>query len=132
MFKKLNLSYLLISLLLMISWNMITKARIDSNPFYAYYTKINSGEIFEKYSRTGPYSDIVVQLDIGQLIFHRSSSYLPVWKTDQGEWYLDEIIPRKGDGSGKMPDRTNSLSYVRIISQCKDEIVIHWRYEPSF
>ena len=31
-----------------------------------------------------------------------------------------------------MPDKTNALSYVRLISQNENEIVIHWRYEPSF
>ena len=31
-----------------------------SEDFEAYYTKINSGEDFEKFSRTGEYADIIV------------------------------------------------------------------------
>jgi hypothetical protein len=103
-----------------------------TSQFYAYYTKINTGEAFEKYSRTGPYADIVVQLKTGQFIFHRSSSYLPYWKTKEGVWYVDKIISRTGDGDNKMPDKTNALSYARIISQNDDEIVIHMRYPVHF
>ena len=33
--------------------------------FGAFYTQINSGEAFEKYSRTGDYSDIIVDLGEG-------------------------------------------------------------------
>jgi len=47
--------------------------------FRAYYTKIDSGEAFEKYSRTGPYADIVVELGEGKFVFWRGSSYLPYW-----------------------------------------------------
>lgn len=103
------------------------------NDFAAYYTKIDSGQPFEKYSRTGPFADIVVNLKPNhQLIFQRDSSYLPCWKTPQGQWYVDEILPRSGDGTKKMPDRVNAVSYVRIIENTNKEIVVHWRYAPKF
>jgi hypothetical protein len=118
-------------ILLLLFFGTIIRIEAQEN-FYAFYTKINSGEIFEKYSRTGPYADIVVQTVKGRLIFHRSSSYLPYWQTEKGKLYIEEIVPRDGDGDDIMPDKVNAFSYVRIISQNKDEIVIHWRYQPKF
>jgi hypothetical protein len=49
--------------------------------FGAYYTKINSAQPFEKYSRTGKYADIIVQVADagGKLFFSRGASYLPYW-----------------------------------------------------
>ena len=102
--------------------------------FRAYYTKLNSGQEFEKYTRTGAYADAVVEVNGGQLIFWRASSYLPHWKTDQGSWYFDEIIERSGDGTDERPDRVNTYSHVRIAESGSDEgkIVVHWRYLPKF
>ena len=100
--------------------------------FYAYYTKIETGQPWETYSRTGPYADLVVQLKHGKLIFHRSSSYLPYWKTNSGKWYLEEIIHRHGDGPPERPDKNNIYSYVRLIKNTADSIVVHWRYFPDF
>ncbi|MBW2675181.1 MAG: hypothetical protein JRD89_17525, partial [Deltaproteobacteria bacterium] len=51
--------------------------------FGAYYTKVNFGEAFEKFSRTGPHADVVVRNigeDAGRLVFWRGSSYLPYWE----------------------------------------------------
>ncbi len=103
-----------------------------SRDFYTYYTKIDSGRDWEKYSRTGKYADIVVQLPQGQFIFHRSSSYLPYWKTEKGSWYVPEIIKRTGDGKPPMPDRHNRYCYVRIIESTAKKVVVHWRYMPDF
>jgi len=100
--------------------------------FYSYYTKINSGEEFEEFSHAGKFADIVVHLPHGELVFHRSSSYLPYWQTDRGSWYVDELVERSGDGPVKRPDKNNIYSYVRIIEDASDEIVIHWRYFPDF
>jgi len=107
---------------------------VSDEGFYAYYTKVDSGQDFEKYSRTGKYADIVVSLSepAGKLIFWRGSSYLPYWETSKGRWYVDEIIPRSGDGSGMMPDRVNSFSRVKLIECSPEKIVVHWRYEPQF
>ena len=102
--------------------------------FRAYYTKLDSGQEFEKYTRTGPYADVVVEVGAGKLIFWRASSYLPHWKTERGSWYLDEIIKRSGDGTDERPDRVNTYSHVRIGKDGEDgdKIVIHWRYLPKF
>src|SRR5512137_1013210 len=81
-----------------------------SNTFGAYYTHIVTNDAFEKYSRTGDYADIVVDLgkENGKFIFWRGSSYLPYWETVKGnKVYADEIIPRSGNGSKIMPDKVN-------------------------
>jgi len=103
--------------------------------FGAYYTKVDSGEEFERYSRTGEHADIVVRgvgNGIGRFVFHRSSSYIPYWKTAKGKWYVEELTDREGDGTEKMPDRTNTYSVARIIESSPEKVVIHWRYLPNF
>jgi len=101
--------------------------------FGAYYTKINSGQPFEKYSRTDAYADIVVQVAGagGKLVFWRGSSYLPYWQSDRVS-YVPQVIARKGDGSSMMPDRVNTFSHTRIIENTPSKVLIHWRYLPEF
>ena len=100
--------------------------------FGAYYTKIDSGEEFEMYSRTGPYADIVVEVGDGKFVFWRGSSYLPYWETQEGKWFVDEIIPRSGDGTGKRPDKVNTYSRVALVESSADKAVVYWRYLPQF
>lgn len=101
--------------------------------FGAYYTRINSGQPFETYSRTGKYADIVVQVANagGKLVFWRGASYLPYWQTSDKD-YIPEVISRKGDGTGRMPDRVNTFSHVRIIENSPEQIIVHWRYQADF
>jgi hypothetical protein len=119
---------------LILSCNERPVVSIPSDTFKAYYTKVISGEEFEKYSRTGPYADIIVELGEGngRLVFWRGSSYLPYWETSEGKWFVDELVPRSGDGRDMMPDRTNAASHVRLISANDDSVLVHWRYEPDF
>ena len=101
----------------------------------AYYTHIVTSDEFEKYSRTGDYADIIVDLgkENGKFVFWRGSSYLPYWEPAKGEKvYADEIIPRSGDGSKTMPDKVNSFSVVKIIENSANKVVVHWRYLPVF
>ena len=102
--------------------------------FGAYYTKLNTGQDWETYSRAGSHADIVVKLSKfdGKLVFWRGNSYLPYWKTSKGQWDLKEIIPRNGDGSPTMPDRSNVYSHVEIIENNSTSIIIHWRYLSIF
>ena len=67
-------------------------------------------EPFERYCRTGEDADIVVKIGqpAGRLVFWRGQSYLPYWQTTAGRWSFPEIVPRRGDGEGSMPDRVNS------------------------
>jgi hypothetical protein len=108
-------------------------ADVGAADLYAYYTKINSGEPWERFSLTGKYADVVVHLDDGrELIFWRASSYLPHLKIGNERHYLTEIIPRNGDGTDLMPDRINQYSYVRIIKNSPEKVIVHWRYIPDF
>ncbi len=106
-------------------------AQVD---FGAYYTALNTGQPWEAYSRTGPFADIVTRLPAagGELVFWRGNSYLPYWKTKQGQWNFAEIIPRSGDGGEPMTDRANVYSHAAIIKNTPDQVVVHWRYLPNF
>jgi len=105
----------------------------QSTGFYAYYTYADSDELPGERAHTGRYADVVVHFDGNrQIVFRRASSYLPHWKTEDGMWYFDEIVPRRGDGSGARPDKFNKYSYVRIIENGPGKAVVHWRYMPDF
>ncbi len=114
------------------SANVSGKSASSTEEFYAYYTKVDSGEDFEKFSPTGKFADVVVNLAPGKLVFHRSASYLPYWETEKGKWYVERIVEVSGDGTGKRHDKHNIYSFVRIIENTAEKIVIHWRYFPKF
>jgi hypothetical protein len=104
----------------------------NGSNFFAYYTDINNNEAWEAYSRTAEHSDIIVQLDMGRFVFQQSTSYLPYWETDNGHFSVEEIIPRRGDGPEKRPDKNNIYAYVRLIVSNSDSVVVHYRYFPDF
>ena len=111
-----------------------SRAAAPTGEFYAYYSRIESREEFEDYSRTGDYADLVVKLGHpeGRLVFWRGASYLPYWETSQGKWFLDEIVPRHGDGEGRRTDRVNAFSHVALIESSPGRVVVNWRYLPEF
>lgn len=98
----------------------------------AYYTRITSDHEFEQRSRTGAYADIVVEVGGGKLCFWRGSSYLPYWETDGGRWFVEELVPRRGDGPPQRPDRVNRFSRVALIESRPERAVVLWRYLPTF
>lgn len=102
--------------------------------FGAFYTRINSGDEFEKYARVREHPDIAIDLGKNNLtfVFWRGASYLPFLETNEGRFYVDEVVEREGDGSKRMPDRTNSYSVVKLIESSDEEVVVHWRYLPKF
>jgi len=74
---------------------------------------------------SGKYADIVVNVaEERQLIFSREFSYLPYWKTEKGRWFVKEIVPRQKDVACV-------YSYVRIIENNPEFVLIHWRYIPD-
>ncbi|HIJ72147.1 MAG TPA: hypothetical protein HPP87_12430 [Planctomycetes bacterium] len=97
--------------------------------FGAYYTRLAFSD-----KHTGKFADVVVRLDGlgGQIIFPRQSSYLPLWKNNNGAWYFDQLVPRKGDGDGIRPDALNKYSYVRVIENKSQRVIVHFRYMPDF
>jgi hypothetical protein len=100
----------------------------------AYYFRWDSGEVWEDYARVGSYADVLVWSDDcnDRFVFWRGSSYLPYWETDYGRWYVDEVVPRSGDGTGLMPDKICRYSKVRIVEASCARAVVHWRYIPDF
>lgn len=102
--------------------------------FGAFYTRIHSGEDFEKYARVGDYSDIIVDLGKNGLtfIFWRGSSYLPYLKLNGEKYYVEKVISQNGDGTNKRPDKVNLFSRVKIIKNTVAEVIVHWRYMPVF
>ena len=102
--------------------------------FGAYYTELHSGRDWEAFSRSGNDADIVVRLAAagGQLVFWRGNSYLPYWKSAKGQWDLEEIIPRSGDGVKPMPDKVNAYAHAEVIENTPSRVVVHWRYLASF
>ena len=74
---------------------------------------------------SGKYADIVVNVAKGrQFIFSREFSYLPYWKTEKGRWFVKELVPRQKDVAC-------AYSYVRIIENSPDFVLIHLRYIPN-
>lgn len=102
--------------------------------FFAYHTHIQSNEEFERYSRTGEYSDVIVNIGSagGKLVFWRGTSYLPVWETKAGKFPLDEVIFRKGDGDKTRPDRVNAFSHIAVVESTPNQVTVCWRYLPEF
>jgi len=101
--------------------------------FAAYYTRKSCDEAWHARSRTDEYSDVMVKFDNGpeELVFGRRTSYRPVWITEQGEFALEELVPRTGDGPKVRPDRTNRFARARIIESNPERVVVQWRYLPS-
>jgi len=117
--------------LLLVLMTLSAGSLVYAGPLRAYYTKIASGQAFERYSRTGPYADIVVELEKGKFVFWRGSSYLPYWETSQGKWFVSELFKRKGDGPGTRPDKVNTFSRVIIAESTPEHVLICWRYLPQ-
>ena len=108
--------------------SMNISAYSQSLDFYAYYTRLD----YEDDNNTGKYADIVVNAgQLGKFVFSREYSYLPYWQVSQTKHFVGKIIPINGDGPARRPDRINKCSYVRIIENSSDKVIVHWRYAPN-
>ncbi len=100
----------------------------QSSDFYAYYTRLD----YEDGNNTGKYADIVVNVgQLGKFVFSREYSYLPYWQASETKHFVNKIIPINGDGPAERPDKINKCSYVRVIENSSDKVIIHWRYAPD-
>jgi len=107
---------------------MNISAYSQSSDFYAYYTRLD----YEDGNNTGKYADIVVNVgQLGKFVFSREYSYLPYWQASETKHFVDKIIPLNGDGPAERPDKINKCSYVRVIENSSDKVIIHWRYAPN-
>jgi len=117
-----------VSLILIFLLNSCIQKENTFSDFSAYYTSYGEADDI-----TGPYADIVVRFPDGKkLVFCRTSSYLPFLENNGQKWFMQELIPRNGDGEGLRPDKYNRYSYVRIIKNTPEEVIVHWRYIPDF
>jgi len=118
----------IIFLAAVILFSLHTDTFSKSSNFYAYYTRLD----YKDSNNTGKYADIVVNIDNnGKLVFSREYSYLPYWEVNDSKQFVENIIPFKGDGPSKRPDRINKCSYVRVIENTAAKVIIHWRYAPD-
>ena len=107
---------------------MALSAPAQVSDFYAYYTRLD----YDDRGNTGKYADLVVRVGTtGTFVFSREHGYLPYWQPSQTKFFVDRILPVSGDGPAERPDKTNKCSYVRLIENSPDRIVVHWRYAPN-
>jgi hypothetical protein len=118
--------------------------RLPSGPvgpglFGAYYTHLKYDPEWDKNWRVDDHPDVVVRFEDGghKFVFWRGTSYIPCWVTDNGIWYTNEFVERRGIHSENtegcvepMSDKQCRFSHVRIIESNDARVVIHWRYAP--
>ncbi len=74
---------------------------------------------------TGKYADIVVHIDENRrLVFGRETSYCPWLETPRGRFPLGQLVECQ-------PDPMCLCSYVRIIKNEPEEVLIHWCHVPD-
>jgi hypothetical protein len=75
--------------------------------------------------RWGPYSDLMVNVAAGRrLVFGRAAGFLPYLETPKGRFPLQALAACK-------PDPLCLCSFVRLIENRPDRIVVHWRHVPD-
>ena len=106
-------------LMILTSLLSINYCKAESNKFYAYYTKVQHSAT----DYMGKYADIIVVLgDRKQLEFTRRTGYLPLWRTSDNTYLVDDLFP------GKDQDYEFDYNYVRLIRNDPDKIIVQWRY----
>ena len=75
--------------------------------------------------RWGKYADVVVNVaDKRQLVFSRATSYLPYLQTPKGRFPLKQLVQCRDDPMCL-------CSYVRIVEDRPEGIIVHWRHVPD-
>jgi len=107
--------------------------------FGAYYTHLTWDPEWDRPWRVADHPDVVVRFEDGghRLVFWRGTSYIPCWVTDNGKWFTNEFVERRGHQSPNtkgccepMSDKQCRYSHVRIIESTPARAVVHWRYSP--
>lgn len=110
----------LISIFILIQ--LLLNFAFSSENFYAYHTKAmhSSTDYF------GKYADLIVVLgEKRQLEFTRKTQYLPKWITENGSFLIDDFNPQRD------LDHNMQYTYVRLLEERPEKIVVHWRYMPD-
>jgi hypothetical protein len=75
--------------------------------------------------RWGPYADLIVSVATGRrLVFGRAAGYLPYLETPKGRFPLQPLADCR-------PDPLCLCSYVRVVEDRPERIVVHWRHVPD-
>jgi len=87
--------------------------------FAAYHTRTNPSPV----GHIGKYEDLVVSLGkANRLEFSRANGYQPQWRTASGVHRVESPIPITTE------DPDCNYSYVRLLENGPDKIVVHWRH----
>lgn len=90
--------------------------------FHAYHTKV--AQTATDY--VGKYADLIIVVGEGkQLEFTRQTNYAPLWHVLDKSYRVDEFFPER------TPDYSFEYSFVRLLEEGPDKIVVHWRYVPD-
>ncbi len=117
---RMNLMAIRFSIIILITACFVPiNSLLANDEFYAYYTKVQHSAT----DYLSEYADIIVVLDEGkQIEFTRQTNYQPLWVTPNGSFLIDDLNP------GKDADYTFEYTYVRLIENSPEKIVVHWRY----
>ncbi|WP_299550594.1 LamG domain-containing protein [Seonamhaeicola sp.] len=96
-----------------------TKTNLESNDFYAYHTSLKKSD--KPHER---YEDLIVKLGIGQLEFRIDNAYAPIWRVGDKTFPLEDLYPNREK------DDKSRYSYVRLLEESDNQIVVHYRHTP--
>ena len=142
--KRILVTNLIMCLFLGFSYAQEPKKELPCIPegqksFRAYYTRLNYTKEWEQKWRVGEFADILVTFDNSDIgfIFWRGTNYIPQWITENGIWYNNQFVERRGRGIKEttgcvepMSDKQCRYSHARIIENNEARKIIHWRYAP--
>ena len=106
-------------------------------PFGAFYATLKFKKTWDRISRFGPDSDVVVRFDESpiRLVFWRGTNYMPAWVTGNGKWYNEQSLETwdppgctGGEDCEPMSDKQSRYSRVSILESNRARAVVHWRY----
>ncbi|MGC9199647.1 MAG: LamG domain-containing protein [Acidobacteriaceae bacterium] len=117
-------------------WQKLPSGPPGAGRFGAYYTTLHYQDSWDRLSRVGPDSDVLVRFDESpvRLVFWKGTNYIPAWVTENDKWYNDKYIETFGPGCGvggdcePMSDKQVRYSHVKILESDNARVVIEWRY----
>lgn len=118
-----------------LQWPVLPAGPAGKGTFGAYYATLKYEDTWDRLSRIGPLSDVVVRFESApiRLVFWHGLSNIPAWVTENGKWYTDEFLESGYGGSTvydaePMSDKQTRYSRVNIVESTPARAVVHWRY----
>ncbi|UII79884.1 LamG domain-containing protein [Flagellimonas sp. CMM7] len=112
------MNYRNISLVISLAFLLFGIEVSGQDNFYAYHTKVQHSPS----DYVGKYADLIVVLGENKLEFTRQTGYLPKWTTSSHSFLVDDFFPEKDI------DTNFEYSYVRLLEESNEQIIVHWRY----